>query len=569
MRFWYLLILILCMQVQLSAASGMAKGDGSYFSFQVNSLSNDSLGERGVQFEQGLTWEQVKEKARAEHKYIFLDCFATWCGPCKAMDRDVYPDPEVGRILNRKFISVRVQMDKTNYDDEFIKQWYTDAETIQSDYTITAFPSFIFFSPEGIPLHKGVGYRNSEQFVELVNEVFAPDRQYYRVLANFGPGKIDTSELKGLARAFRLSDKFLAGEIAADYLTRIPSVELGLKDNIQLMMEFSYNQKVREIGLSYFSSLSSREICTEINLQLIEAFKSDTGMQKIILSYLKNLSIESVQKNILNLDLLVIFKNMPMVREVANKYVISLSEDRLYTIDNLKFIAEFTKTSQDKGFTLFFSHADKVDSIMHREGHVKNVAYVSNYATGITDNIIAKEEVGPYWEGAVKGERVNWRKISRVIRNKYNRKIADRVILNAKVSLYEFYAKKYNQQWSEYIKYNIRKIEVYGTDTTSGFFDSILLNNFSYYVFLHSQRKRQLNIVSEWMEGVVRRNPNDENDVDTYANILYKIGKKVAALEMEQKALIIAEGKKNEHGVKIFKDNILKMNGDKPTWIAK
>jgi thiol:disulfide interchange protein len=44
---------------------------------------------KGINFENNLSWEQVKEKAKAENKYIFVDCYATWCGPCKAMDKEV------------------------------------------------------------------------------------------------------------------------------------------------------------------------------------------------------------------------------------------------------------------------------------------------------------------------------------------------------------------------------------------------------------------------------------------------------------------------------------------------
>jgi thiol:disulfide interchange protein len=44
---------------------------------------------KGIRFEHGLSWAQVKEKAKAENKYIFMDCYATWCGPCKAMDKNV------------------------------------------------------------------------------------------------------------------------------------------------------------------------------------------------------------------------------------------------------------------------------------------------------------------------------------------------------------------------------------------------------------------------------------------------------------------------------------------------
>ncbi|MBO9572315.1 MAG: hypothetical protein J7497_08925, partial [Chitinophagaceae bacterium] len=33
----------------------------------------------GINFEVRLTWQQIKDKAKAENKFIFVDCYATWC----------------------------------------------------------------------------------------------------------------------------------------------------------------------------------------------------------------------------------------------------------------------------------------------------------------------------------------------------------------------------------------------------------------------------------------------------------------------------------------------------------
>src|SRR5580692_944424 len=68
---------------------------------------------QGVAFEHGLSWQEVLQKAKKENKYVFVDCYATWCGPCKWMDKNVYPIDSVGTFMNDRFISVRMQMDTT------------------------------------------------------------------------------------------------------------------------------------------------------------------------------------------------------------------------------------------------------------------------------------------------------------------------------------------------------------------------------------------------------------------------------------------------------------------------
>ena len=34
---------------------------------------------------QELTLAKALEKAKIENKYVFVDCYTSWCGPCKMM----------------------------------------------------------------------------------------------------------------------------------------------------------------------------------------------------------------------------------------------------------------------------------------------------------------------------------------------------------------------------------------------------------------------------------------------------------------------------------------------------
>src|ERR1700748_2457576 len=112
----------------------------------------------GIQFQQHLSWRQILEKAKVENKYIFLDFYATWCGPCKAMDRDVYPSGKVGVFMNSNFVSVRVQIDSSVNDNSDIREFYSDAKMLLNTYHISAFPTYLFFDSSGKLVHKGLGY---------------------------------------------------------------------------------------------------------------------------------------------------------------------------------------------------------------------------------------------------------------------------------------------------------------------------------------------------------------------------------------------------------------------------
>ena len=50
---------------------------------------------RSIDFEQTKEWKKVLKKAKKEKKLIFVDCYTSWCGPCKMLAKDVFTRDEV------------------------------------------------------------------------------------------------------------------------------------------------------------------------------------------------------------------------------------------------------------------------------------------------------------------------------------------------------------------------------------------------------------------------------------------------------------------------------------------
>jgi thioredoxin-related protein len=209
-------------------------------------LFSQSDTSNGINFEQGLTWEQVKLKAKAENKYIFLDCYATWCVPCKQMDKNVYTNDTVATYMNSNSINVKMQFDKTEKDNDQIRSLYETADSIKKKYPLQGYPSFLFFDPDGNLLYKKVGYHDPRGFIQMAKEAYAPERKdIYNELQSYRFGKRDYIKMSQLIDAANelLGDKELARTITKDYkynyLDKLIEEEYLKKENVAWLASHS------------------------------------------------------------------------------------------------------------------------------------------------------------------------------------------------------------------------------------------------------------------------------------------------------------------------------------------
>ena len=110
---------------------------------------------QGVDF-QDLTYREALEKAKAENKLVFMDCYTSWCGPCRIMSNEVFPQKEAGDYFNPLFVCVKYDMEKGE-GPELAKQ-----------YGVRSYPTFLLIRPDGTVQHRIVGSSELPEFIERV-----------------------------------------------------------------------------------------------------------------------------------------------------------------------------------------------------------------------------------------------------------------------------------------------------------------------------------------------------------------------------------------------------------------
>lgn len=103
-----------------------------------------------------LSLEEACKKAKTENKPVFLDCYTSWCGPCKMMANDVFTLQEAGDYFNKNFVCVKIDMEKG------------EGPVIGKQYGVDAYPTFLIINSDGKLMHKLVGAMSLKELIENV-----------------------------------------------------------------------------------------------------------------------------------------------------------------------------------------------------------------------------------------------------------------------------------------------------------------------------------------------------------------------------------------------------------------
>ena len=125
-----------------------------FYTFSAQELDT----KKGIDFYQG-SWQETLEIAKKENKLIFLDLYATWCGPCKSLKKNTFSNPEVGAFYNQNFINIALDGEQG------------DGPMLMRKYRLSNYPSLLFIDANGEVVGKAVGYHSPNEIIELAKKI--------------------------------------------------------------------------------------------------------------------------------------------------------------------------------------------------------------------------------------------------------------------------------------------------------------------------------------------------------------------------------------------------------------
>ena len=167
-------------------------------------ISTTLFSQDGIKFGKQ-SFAKTLEQAKKENKLIFLDAFASWCGPCKLLDKNVFPKKEVGDYFNANFLNLHIDMEKG------------EGIEIAKKYSIYSYPTLLFIDGDGKVVYKAAGYMSPQELISIAKEAVNPENTLENKIAKFEAGEKDPEFLMGLIKNTYATDFSLAQKVATRY----------------------------------------------------------------------------------------------------------------------------------------------------------------------------------------------------------------------------------------------------------------------------------------------------------------------------------------------------------------
>ena len=134
-----------------------------------------------------LSYQEGLKAAQTEGKMLFVDFFTEWCGPCKAMARDVFPQKDVGDYMNGHFVSLKIDAEKG------------EGVELAERYKIKAYPTFVVIDANGKEVGRKVGGGTANDFMAAIERILDPEKSPERLKIRYESGERTPGLIKAYA----------------------------------------------------------------------------------------------------------------------------------------------------------------------------------------------------------------------------------------------------------------------------------------------------------------------------------------------------------------------------------
>lgn len=101
-----------------------------------------------------ISFDEAVKLAKEKKKLVFIDCYTTWCGPCKQLANEVFTANVVKNYFDKNFVNLKIDMEKG------------EGVELTKRFKIKGFPTTLLVNGDGEVVYSRVGSASVEVFLK-------------------------------------------------------------------------------------------------------------------------------------------------------------------------------------------------------------------------------------------------------------------------------------------------------------------------------------------------------------------------------------------------------------------
>lgn len=175
-----------------------------------------------------ISLDEALAAAKQENKMVFIDFYTDWCGPCKKMAKEVFPQKKVGDFFNAKFVCLKLNAEK-------------EGKELAAKYQVRAYPTYVVLDTKGEVVMDAKGSMDADSFIDKIKSGLDPEKSPKRLAERYEAGERTPDLVNNYALYMMEQGKEQEGfKIVDDYFNSLSEADRLLPENSFIYTRYTF-----------------------------------------------------------------------------------------------------------------------------------------------------------------------------------------------------------------------------------------------------------------------------------------------------------------------------------------
>ncbi|MGV3528094.1 MAG: thioredoxin family protein [Flavisolibacter sp.] len=198
----------------------------------ITNIVHGQTGGGSINF-QDVSFAQALQQSGKTGRLVFIDCYTSWCAPCKWMEQNVFNNDTISGYYNQTFINLKIDMEKGEGID------------LRKKYSVASFPTYLFVNEKGDIVHRTASRMDVSEFLQEGKNAIDPAISFAVLQKKYEAGERSKDFLFNYTMALQKVNRNTAQGVEQELISRVTDEDLYGPFGWQLIEKLARSEKDR------------------------------------------------------------------------------------------------------------------------------------------------------------------------------------------------------------------------------------------------------------------------------------------------------------------------------------